>query len=45
VFETTLPGTILAFAVADIDADGAREVLAAVGARGTTRVDVWTLNP
>jgi hypothetical protein len=38
-------GGVVAIAVADVDADGADEVIGAVRLPGSTKVDLWKLNP
>jgi hypothetical protein len=45
MFRKGFTGGVVAIAVADVDGDGADEVIGAVRLPGSTKVDLWQLNP
>jgi hypothetical protein len=44
-YRKAFTGGVVAIAVADVDGDGADEVIGAVRLPGSTKVDLWQLNP
>jgi hypothetical protein len=44
-FRRAFSGGVVAIVVADVDGDGADEVIGAVRLAGSTKVDLWQLNP